>query len=64
MTLIKRYKQESLLPKFQLIRILHFQDMHEYLCFIVPIDYCVEWSFVQETFYEKLLSFHTEMILA
>ena len=34
--------KKSLFPKFQLVRILRFQDMHDYVCFIVPIDYCVE----------------------
>ena len=38
--------------------------MHDYVCFIAPIDYCVAESLVYETFCEKLLSFHTEMILA
>ena len=36
--------------------------MHDYVCFIVPIDYCVEKSLAQKTFCEKMLSFHTEMI--
>ena len=37
--------QKSLFPKFQLIPILRFQVMHDYMlyvCFIAPIDYCVE----------------------
>ena len=34
--------QKSLFPKFQLIPILCFQVMHDYVCFIAPIDYCVE----------------------
>ena len=32
-------------PKFQLIPILHFPssyDMHDYVYFIAPIDYCVK----------------------
>ena len=34
--------KKSLFPKFQLIPISHFQVMHDYVCFIAPIDYCVE----------------------
>ena len=34
--------QKSLFPKFQLIPILRFQVMHDYVCFIALIDYCVE----------------------
>ena len=34
--------KKSLFPKFQLILILRFQVMHDYVCFIAPIDYCVE----------------------
>ena len=45
--------QKSLFPKFQLIQILRFQVMRDYVCFIAPIDqnkgsidpyidYCVE----------------------
>ena len=34
--------KKSLYPKFQLIPILCFQVMHDYVCFIAPIDYCVE----------------------
>ena len=34
--------KKSLFPKFQLIPILHFQVMHDYVCLISPIDYCVE----------------------
>ena len=29
--------QKSLFPKFQEIPILHFQVMHDYVCFIAPI---------------------------
>ena len=32
-------KKKSLFPKFQLIPILSFQVMHDYVCFIAPIDY-------------------------
>ena len=39
---IYTHKKKSLLPKFQLIPILSFQVMHDYVCFIAPIDYCVE----------------------
>ena len=45
--------QKSLFPKFQLIPILRFQDMHDYVCFIAPIDYFVEKSLVYETFCEN-----------
>ena len=34
--------KKSIFPKFQLILILRFQVMHDYVCFIAPIDYCVE----------------------
>ena len=34
--------KESLFPKLQLIPILRFQVMHDYVCFTDPIDYCVE----------------------
>ena len=34
--------KKSLFPKFQLIPILRFQVMHDYVYFIAPIDYCVE----------------------
>ena len=34
--------EKSLFPKFQLIPILRFQVMQDYVCFIAPIDYCVE----------------------
>ena len=33
---------KSLFPKFQLIPILRVQVMYDYVCFIAPIDYCVE----------------------
>ena len=33
---------KSLFPKFQLIPILRFQVMHDYVWFFAPIDYCVE----------------------
>ena len=36
--------------------------MHDYVCFIAPIDYCVEKSLVYKTFLWKLLSFDIEMI--
>ena len=34
--------KKSIFPKFQLTPILRFQVMHDYVCFIAPIDYCVE----------------------
>ena len=34
--------KKSLNPKFQLIPILRFQVMHDYVCFIASIDYCVK----------------------
>ena len=34
--------EKSLFPKFQLIPILHFQIMHDYVCFFAPIGYCVQ----------------------
>ena len=34
--------KKCIFPKFQLIPILHFQVMHDCVCFIAPIDYCVE----------------------
>ena len=34
-------KKKKLFPKFQLIPILHFHVMHDYVCFIAPIDYHV-----------------------
>ena len=34
--------KKSLFPKFQLIPMSRFQVMHNYVCFIAPIDYCVE----------------------
>ena len=42
--------KKSLFPKFQMIPILRFQDMHDYVWFIAPIDYCVELILVYETF--------------
>ena len=34
--------RKSLFPKFQVIPILRFQVMHDYVWFIAPIDYWVE----------------------
>ena len=34
--------KKSLFPKFQLIPILHFRVMYDYVRFIAPIGYCVE----------------------
>ena len=33
--------KKSFFPKFQLIPILRFQVMHNYVCFSAPINYCV-----------------------
>ena len=40
--ILPKKKKKGLFPKFQLIPILHFQVMHNFVCFIAPIDYCVE----------------------
>ena len=34
--------KKSLFPKFQLIPSSNFQVMHDNVCFIAPIDYCVK----------------------
>ena len=34
--------KRSLFPKFQLIPSSNFQVMHDYVCFIAPIDYSVK----------------------
>ena len=34
--------KKSFFPKFQLIPSSNFQVMHDYVCFIAPIDYCVK----------------------
>ena len=39
------------------IPILCFQVMHDYTCFIAPIDYCVELSLVDKTFCENCSHF-------
>ena len=49
--------KKSLFPKFQLIPISHLQVMHDYVCFIAPIDYCVEYSLVYEIFCENCAHF-------
>ena len=38
--------------------------MHDHVCFIAPIAYCVILSLMYETFCKKLLSFYTEMVSA
>ena len=38
----KKKTKNPLFPKFQLIPILRFWVMHDYVCFIALIDYCVE----------------------
>ena len=49
--------KNSVFPKFQLIPILRFQVMHDHVCFIAPMDYCVELSLVYETFCENCSHF-------
>ena len=39
---IQTKKAKLFFPKFQLIPILGFQIMYDYVCFIAPTDYCVE----------------------
>ena len=56
--------KKSLFPKFQLIPISRFQVMHDYACFIAPIDYCVEYKSRVRDFLWKLLSCHIEVISA
>ena len=34
--------KKSLFSNSELIQIFHFQVMHDYVCFIALIDYCVE----------------------
>ena len=41
--------KNAYIPKYQLIPTFHFQVMHDYVCSITPIDYCVEKSLVYET---------------
>ena len=48
----KKKKKKSLFRKFQMIPILTFHFMHDDVCFIAPIDFCVELSLVDETFFE------------
>ena len=36
--------------------------MHDYVCFIDPIDYCVEFNSRRRDFLWKLLSFYIEII--
>ena len=57
MTWIRRFQQKSLFPKFQLIPILHFQVMHDYVHWHCSYSYW--WEFMG-----KLLLFLTEMISA
>ena len=59
MAWIRRYKQrkKGLFPEFQLISILHFQVMPNYVCFIASIDYCAAYSLVYETFCENCSHF-------
>ena len=34
--------EKLLFQKFSWFQFLRFQVMHDYVCFIAPIDYCVE----------------------
>ena len=49
--------KKILFPKFQLIPIVRFQVMHDYVCFIAPIDYCAEQSLVYKNFCENCSHF-------
>ena len=49
--------KRSLFPKFQVIPIWHFQVMRDHLCFIAPIDNCVELSLMDKTFCENCSHF-------
>ena len=40
-----------------MIPILRFQVMHDYVCFIAPIDYCVKKILVYENFCENCSHF-------
>ena len=60
----KQKKKKSLFPKFQLIPVLCFQNMHDYVCFNCSHRLlCWIKSRVRD-FPVKMLSFHTEMISA
>ena len=48
--------KKSLFPKFQLTPVT-FQVMHDYVCFIASIDYCVELRLINKTFYENCSHF-------
>ena len=54
-------KEKKLFPKFQLIRILRLQVMHDYVHWQRSIDYYVKYRW--RYFMWKLPSFHTKMIL-
>ena len=60
----RKKKERSLVLKFQLIPILCFQVMHDYVHWHCSIDDCANLSLVDETLCKKLLSFHKEMISA
>ena len=55
--IFRRYTQKSLFPKFWLIPILCFQVVHDYVCFIALIDYCVELRLADKTFGENCSHF-------
>ena len=40
-----------------MLPILRFQVMHDYICFIASIDYCVKYSLVYENFCENCSHF-------
>ena len=48
---------KSLFPKFQLIPILRFEVMHDYVCFIAPMVHFVELSLMYKTFCESCSHF-------
>ena len=53
---------KSFFPKFQLITILRFELMHDYVCFIVPIVHCVGWILVYENFFKiALISYWNDL---
>ena len=56
--------KKAYFKKFQLIPILRNQILHDYVCFIAPVDYYVELkSRVWDSLW-KFLSFHSETISA
>ena len=49
--------EKKIISKISVDSNLCFHVMHDYVCFIVPIDYCVEQSLVYETFCENCSHF-------